>query len=62
LTPNLNDSDSSEDLIPRLEDTQNNDTSNVDELLALCSGKFPGIIATIDIDLLSVINNMFYRL
>ncbi len=47
LTPNLNESDSSEDLISKLRDTENNDASNVEELLGLCSGKFPGIVVTI---------------
>lgn len=44
LTPNLDVSDSAEeeDIIPKLKCTQNNETSNVEELLALCSGKFPG--------------------
>ncbi|KAI9565287.1 hypothetical protein GHT06_009075 [Daphnia sinensis] len=42
LTPKLDMSDSAEeeDIIPKLKCTQNNETSNVEELLALCSGKF----------------------
>ena len=49
LTPNLDDDTSEsleESLIPKLKSTQTTDSSNVDELLALCSGKFPGKLSS----------------
>lgn len=59
LTPNLDVSDSAEeeDIIPKLKCTQNNETSNVEELLALCSGKFPDSLSGRDTQISSLTEN-----
>ncbi|XP_059350212.1 claspin-like isoform X2 [Daphnia carinata] len=59
LTPNLDMSDSSEeeDIIPKLKCSQNNETSNVEELLALCSGKFPDSFSGRDTQISSLTEN-----